>query len=288
MVAKQSEPCSLTGEPHDPRTEAGALMAPARFPHEVLEKRKIELGPYAYDAQYQQRPTPRAGMVLNPVWFVQRPRGLQRQMLDVVQVWDLNYSDSERADYTIGMTAAVDRGPVLPAIHILDIFEGHFAEQRHEEVIFEQMKLWRPLLCGIERRAFEKQGATMDLVRRLELVMAAEGLGTWLEPVEADRDKVTRAMIIPGRAKAGLITVDLNAPWWPALSREMRRFPKSEHDDRIDTLAHLVRMVAEKLAKVRSQQMMLGKSADLEIVESHGAGDGPKLDYQRAAIEGYR
>jgi phage terminase large subunit-like protein len=48
-----------------------------------------------------------------------------------------------------------------------------------------------------------------------------------VELVEADADKVTRAQLISGRAKAGLISVDRNAAWWHALRSEMSRFPRS-------------------------------------------------------------
>lgn len=45
----------------DPRTEDGELLHPARFPREKVEALKIELGPHAYDTQYQQQPRARSG-----------------------------------------------------------------------------------------------------------------------------------------------------------------------------------------------------------------------------------
>jgi predicted phage terminase large subunit-like protein len=275
--------CSLTGHLHDIRHTDGELLSPGRRPRQVIELRKIELGPYAYSSQYQQRPTPRAGMVLNPDWFIQTPR-LEAATVDLIMAFDLNYSDDANADWTVGMCGAVERSPVLPRIHIIDLMRDHLGEQRHEQVIGDWILLWRPIMVGIEKRAFEKEGATMDLCRRLLIYLDEHGFTCNIEPVPADTDKVTRAQIIPGRAKAGLVTVDRHARWWPTLSREMSTFPKSQHDDQIDTMAHLIRLAVEKLGKVRDQKILLGHSAALEYAE-----DGGEIkDWQRAALAGIR
>jgi predicted phage terminase large subunit-like protein len=278
--------CSLTGGTHDRRTVEGDLLTPERFPREKIEQRKVELGPYAYSAQYQQRPTPRAGMVLDAAWFPQTPR-LERSTVDLVAAFDLNYSDAETSDWTIGMLAAVERTPLLPRIHIIDVLRAHLSEEKHVENISDWLMLWKPILVGIEKRAFEKQGATRDLCRQLMGYCAERNHALTLEPIEADADKVTRAMIIPGRAKAGLITVDKAAgakTWWPILSRQMSQFPKSAHDDDVDALAHLVRLVVEKLETVRGQMRLLGHSSNLSYTEENGRTP----DHQLAAMAGLR
>ena len=45
----------------DPRTVDGELLCPARIPRETVEQNKIELGPHAYDTQYQQMARARDG-----------------------------------------------------------------------------------------------------------------------------------------------------------------------------------------------------------------------------------
>ncbi len=274
--------CSLSGAPHDQRTTEGELLTPERFNRDTMRQRAIQLGPYAYSAQYQQRPTPRAGMVLNQAWFPQTPR-LETDTVDLIATLDLNYSDAETADWTVGMLGAVERKAILPRLHIIDVFREHLSDARHEDMIGEWILLWRPIMVGIEKRAFEKQGATMDLCRRLEIFCNNRGFSCSFEAIPADNDKVTRAMIIPGRAKAGLITVDRRAPWWPLLSREMSMFPKSEHDDQIDALAYLVRMSVEKLESIRSRMLLLGKTARVVYEETQGPPD-----WAKAALAGIR
>jgi len=259
--------CGLNGKEHDPRKKDGDLLVADRYPRPVLERRKIELGPYAYAAQYQQSPTPRAGMVLDPGWIVQSPEGMDLSQYDLVMVWDLNYSSKDASDWTVGMLAAVQKVSDLPKIYIVGIYRDHLGEVQHDQVIAEQIVLYKPLLVGIERRAYEKQGATQDLVRRVMLRLDHAKVVTSIEPIEADVDKVSRAMIIPGRAKAGLICADKRAAWWTDFSRELSVFPRGSHDDQVDCLAHLVRLVVEKLTVVRSQRTLLGHSSHVQYVD---------------------
>jgi phage terminase large subunit-like protein len=279
-----ARPCSLSGRPHDPRSKEGELLMPQRFPRLVIERRKIELGPYAYAAQYDQTPTPRAGKLLNPAWFPQTPR-LERSTIDLVVAFDMNYSDAETSDWTVGLLGAVERTPVLPRIHLVDGVRAHLAEKDHVQILGEWLLLWKPMLVGIEKRAYEKQGATKDLCNQLMAYCAERNCALTIEPVVADTDKVSRAMIIPGRAQAGLITADKRAKFWTDLSKQMSLFPRSQHDDDVDALAHLVRLVVEKLEKVRSQKQLLGKSAQIVVEET---SNRPSADWQSAAVMGLR
>lgn len=45
----------------DPRTEEGQLLFPERFPREVVEQKRADLGEVGFAAQEQQRPSPAAG-----------------------------------------------------------------------------------------------------------------------------------------------------------------------------------------------------------------------------------
>ena len=277
--------CSLTGKPHDPRTLEGELLTPKRYPRSVIERRKVELGPYAYSAQYQQSPTPRAGALLDPNWFTQTPN-LERSTIDLVAAFDLNYSDADTSDWTVGLLAAVERTPLLPRIHIIDAFREHLSELRHVQHIGDWLMLWRPMLVGIEKKAFSHQGATKDLCRQLLGYCEERGYSLDIEPIEADQDKITRAMIIPGRAKAGLITVDQRKPFWTILSRQMAQFPRSAHDDDVDALAHLVRLVVERLERLRGLGILLGNSSEVEVVEE--PRERMSADARTATLAGIR
>ena len=253
--------------PHDIRSQDGELLWPAMVDEaETVRLKTTKLGPYAYAGQFQQSPTPRAGMVIDPGWIVDAAN-VRTDTCDLVMAWDLNYSSRDASDWTVGMVAAVDRDPELQRIHILDVVRAHLADEQHDLVIADQIRLWKPLLVGIERRAYEQQGATQDLIRRVMLRLEQAHVATTIEPVEADTDKLSRAMIIPGRAKAGLISANKRAAWWSDLSRELSVFPRGRHDDAVDCLAYVVRLAVEKLAMVRAQQTLIGHSSRLQYVD---------------------
>lgn len=53
----------------DPRQFEGELLWPERFPREVVDRLKRDLGPYAASAQLQQSPSPRAGGIIQRDWW---------------------------------------------------------------------------------------------------------------------------------------------------------------------------------------------------------------------------
>jgi predicted phage terminase large subunit-like protein len=53
----------------DPRGEDGELLFPERFPADVVERDKQVMGPYATAGQFQQRPSPRGGGIIQRSWW---------------------------------------------------------------------------------------------------------------------------------------------------------------------------------------------------------------------------
>jgi predicted phage terminase large subunit-like protein len=53
----------------DPRTEAGELLDPKRYPESVVQKLEDTLGPYHTAGQLQQRPSPAGGGLIKRSWF---------------------------------------------------------------------------------------------------------------------------------------------------------------------------------------------------------------------------
>ena len=82
-----------------------------------------------------------------------------------------------------------------------------------------------------------------------------------------------------------MITADKRAPFWTRLAKQMSQFPRSTHDDDVDALAHLVRLVVEKLERLRSMGGLLGKSAPLIVQDNT---DGVQPDWATAAMAGLR
>ena len=78
----------------DPRTQAGELLFPERFPREVVEEDKAQMGPYSTAGQFQQLPSAREGGLFKAIWFERTvdivPRGSK-----LVRAWD--FAGTEKA-----------------------------------------------------------------------------------------------------------------------------------------------------------------------------------------------
>jgi len=85
----------------DPRTKPGELLLPERFDASEVESLKSKLGPYAYAAQYQQRPTPLGGGIIKREWWKVWPNERKTPVFStIIQSFDTAFSEKETADCT--------------------------------------------------------------------------------------------------------------------------------------------------------------------------------------------
>ncbi|HEU4617290.1 MAG TPA: hypothetical protein VFV10_04580 [Gammaproteobacteria bacterium] len=86
-------------EDDDPLGRApGEPLAPARFPLDVLERRRKDVGEYTWAALYQGRPRPRGGTVFRePAYYDELPKSGYRVGFGL----DLAYTAKTHADYSV-------------------------------------------------------------------------------------------------------------------------------------------------------------------------------------------
>jgi predicted phage terminase large subunit-like protein len=84
----------------DPRTEAGELLFPERFPAEVVTRDKRVMGPYATAGQFQQEPTPRGGGVIKREWWRLYEASVFPPMEYVVASLDTAYTIKAENDFS--------------------------------------------------------------------------------------------------------------------------------------------------------------------------------------------
>ena len=88
----------------------GEVLHPEREPLAVLERLKAEMGTYDYNAQYLQAPLPPGGNMIKWEWFgffSDRPPLPEGAI--IVQSWDTASTTSELANYSVGITAQIDK-----------------------------------------------------------------------------------------------------------------------------------------------------------------------------------
>jgi predicted phage terminase large subunit-like protein len=219
----------------DPRSKAGELMFPDRFPERQVDELERTLGAYATAGQLQQRPAPREGGLFKPSWFTPiaaMPVDIHR----TVRGWDLAATaktTSNDPDWTAGVLMSRTRDGLF-IIHGCRRFQGSPMEVEHSL---------------LQQSAADGNRVTVRLAQDPGAAGKAhvDGLVRKLAgfPVKIERptgDKATRAAPLASQAEAGnvriLVTGDpVRDAWVQPFLDEFALFPAGAHDDQVDAAA---------------------------------------------------
>lgn len=241
----------LAGLEHDPRTQPGEALWPARWPTERLQVLKVSLGDRAA-GQLQQRPAPAGGAIFRREWWDGRNRydaADPRLRNLVVGRWlllDTAMKDAESNDYTACLEAEL-----LPDYRLVV-----------RSVWWERLQ-FPGLLSAIEDQAIrsnrdgklrgvviEDKNSGTSALQTLKLA-APPWLSAILVPFQPAGSKTYRARqasLWCARDCVLLPHPSAEAPWLHDFEETVFTFPAAAHDDPVDTLSmallyleHLVR-----------------------------------------------
>jgi predicted phage terminase large subunit-like protein len=205
--------------------KAGEVLDPGRFPKEVLDTMKVTMGPYAYAAQVQQRPSPLEGGMFKRQWWKLIKRGEFPQSFDdVVQGWDSAFKKGRTNDYNVCLTAGRKGGD----IYLIDVFRRkmEWPELRRASVNLYVQR--QPRLVLIEEAA-----SGISLAQDLRTISPPLPIMA----IKLDADKVSRASSTTGYAEAGKVFLPDGEPWVLAFMDELAEFPTAAHDDQVDAFS---------------------------------------------------
>jgi predicted phage terminase large subunit-like protein len=274
-------PCGTATK--DPRTEDGELLWPERFGPDEVAKLKRDLGSYAYTAQYQQDPVPRAGAILDPGLFRPLPDDLSSKTgLTRIMFWDTAFSGRESADYTAAVTLDVELVNDSERMYLRAVYRDRLesaADPAHPErparlaqAMADHIAALKPHLVGVEEAAF-KQKAVADLIQQVRHLLRGRHTVD-VRAIPVDRDKVTRARIVEGRLKAGDLYADRSASWWTSYAAELSAFPMRKEDDQVDATSGSVTMGIE-FSHLKQHARELGAMAKTTLpIRRDRPGDG--------------
>lgn len=220
--------CSTSIGFTDPRTQAGELLFPERFPAHVVERDKKAMGSYAWAAQAQQSPAPRGGGMIK----VERlgivrdwPRGGP-----LVRVWDFagtGEGGSGDPDYTAGVLMTERDGRAW----VIDVQHGRWGPAGVEQIAHQTaMRDGPEVRIVIKQEPGSSGRAIVDHYQRRVL----RGFAVYGKPDTGS--KVLRAEPFAAAVEAGNVSL-VQGPWIEAFLAEARVFPMGAHDDQIDSAA---------------------------------------------------
>jgi len=172
-----------------------------------VAKLKRDLGSYAYSAQYQQDPVPRAGAILDPGLFQPLTDELRhRRSLTRMQYWDTAFSGRETADYTAAVTLDVEPAGISERMYLQAVYRDRLESApdpahperpaRLAQAMADHIAALRPDLVGVEEAAY-KQRAVLDLIAQVQTILRTKGsLRNYFPELRRTRNRGGRGRIV--------------------------------------------------------------------------------------------
>lgn len=209
----------------------GDLLHPEREPVEVLQRMRAELGEAHFSAQYLQTPAPPGGGMIKEGWFKRYAAGGEPSRFDrIVQSWDTANKPTELADYSVCTTWGM-KGKQLYLLHV-----------HRERLDFPSLK--RKVL-ELQARYNARTVIIEDKASGIQLIQDLRRDGIYgVKQYETQLDKVMRAHAVSGTIESGLVWVPTQAYWLADYMKELLAFPKSKHDDQVDSTTQFLDWVS--------------------------------------------
>ena len=233
--------------PDDPRTEPGELLWPEHFGRDEIDDLKHKMGSYRAAGQLQQRPAPAEGGILKTRWW----KYFDKDLLDeeafygrfsrVWQSWDTALKEKTTSDYTVGLLIGQD----LAQRYVLRRWRGRVGLTDMTTAVKDMAAWAKERMPRHASHSIYVENAALGP----ELMAALRRDVQGVVPIDADRDKVSRAYAISPQLEAGNVMVpgaslpDLSGPdptltpaWVQELVTECSSFPNAANDDQVDAL----------------------------------------------------
>jgi predicted phage terminase large subunit-like protein len=238
----------------DPRTEQGELLIPERYDTEEVKTLQVDLGSYAYNGQYQQRPAPREGGIIKVKWFRrydQMPL-LEKPALGPDEKPMLDDEGKVVMEPTGYLTLSLDTAYKPNQLNDPSVLEVWFEqESRHyllevwrEKVGYPELK--RSVKLIAEKWAkFINEVLIEDKASGQSLIQDLREDPEWPHPVIAmepgQQDKIVRMENESAQVEAGNCWLPEKASWLFDFETEVGLFPKAANDDQVDSMSQYLK-----------------------------------------------
>lgn len=214
---------TLFTQPYNILQKSGSVLHETREDASSLNKLKIELGEYSFSAQYQQEPIPNKGSMISKEWFKYYSSKDNIQFNTIIQSWDTAIKAKEEHDYSVGITIGINNNNyyIIDILRIKEEFPGLIA------ALHSFATKWQPSAILVEDKA-SGQSLIQSTKNNIKIPII---------PIKPKFDKITRFAKHTILFEAGKIFLKHDANWRITLEQELLSFPKSIHDDQVDSLS---------------------------------------------------
>lgn len=225
-------------EDNDPLGRApGEALCPALFTRATLERTKIRVGSYWWNALYQQRPSPDEGGVFKRSWW-RFYRQLPSHLDEVIQSWDMAFKETASGSYVVGQVW----GRKSADKYLMDQVRAHMDFPTTLQAVRTLSAKWPQARAKLVEDKANGPAVIATLKREIPGLIAEEPQG----------GKEARAAAVSPDVEAGNVYLPdpSIAPWVHDFIEECVAFPKGAHDDQVDAMSQaLLRLSGNKSAK---------------------------------------
>ncbi len=245
-IAEEDERFELSqGRVHERRI--GEALSPEREPLETLEQTRLEIGSFAFSAQYQQNPVPPGGNRLRWEWFGTYDECPARTYFQqVVQSWDTAVTAEPTSDFSVGTTWGYREGKW----YLLDLYRARLDYPDLKRKVSELHRGW-----NADRVIIEHASTGIPLVHELSRDVRQsrrdrgdpfEYQGRTFISYRPTQDKEARFAAQTARLEEGIVVIPEQADWLAEFKNELLAFPNGRYDDQVDSVAQFLEWISSR------------------------------------------
>lgn len=198
-------------------------LCPELFTKETLEKTRVRLGSYWWNALYQQRPSPAEGGILKRGWwryYRQAPPDLD----EIIQSWDMAFKETDSSDFVVGQTW----GRKNADKYLLDQVRDRMDFPTTVQAVRAFAAKWPQAVAKLVEDKANGPAVISTLKREIAGLIAVEPQGS----------KEARAHAVSPQIEASnaYLPDPSVAPWVHDFVEECAVFPNGANDDQVDAM----------------------------------------------------
>jgi len=233
---------------------AGQALWPTKYNEEDLERIAANVGPYDFEALYQQWPYLRSGSFFKREWFTIVDAVKPDELVQRIRVWDkAGTATGEGGDFAAGVLMSISKDEIIYVEHVV---RGQWTPGKREDTILSTGKLDIQQRKGPRTVIWHQRdpaSAGLDSAQATNRKLAKAGLVAHFEAVSGDKE--VRAGPWSSACEGGMVRL-VRGAWNEPFIEEHVAFPKGKFDDQVDAASTGYSKLIEKQGKrtVRSYQ----------------------------------
>lgn len=234
-----------------------AALWPEKFPREILDQRRADLGESLYIALYGCRPSMGTNVLFpSDKWTVNE----QFAPVAVAQAWDCASKSGNSNDWSVCCTLGVDN---TGRFKVLDVWRGKPDFHSLKRQVFIQWVAVHQKFGIQSVVVIEDANAGTQLLQEFEHLNSVNPSMIFPVAVRPLKNKFLRSEAIAGYQNAGQVALPADAPWRELFIRECEEFPLGQHDDQCDSYTWAQAAFVRGQGVFKDQQGPQGGSVDV-------------------------